>query len=210
MPLLEQSKTRVLMINCYTSYLNSIITLIRASVTAAAGLGNWKDGNVDPVAEINGRIFAIWLATGIVPNTITFDFGAWAVFFDHPKIRARMPGAELAVPDMAKLRNMFLKPGMTVDICETAMLTGGELGNTSATKKGIMQGSVYVFFNSPMPSQWDPSFCKVFSPAASLFTEIYAYEEAPHFTWFENDWTCQPQIVSSSLCARIDVTGAAG
>jgi ribosomal protein S1 len=78
----------------------------------------------------------------------------------------------------------------------------------SATKRGILGGSVFVMFSSPMPTVYDPSFMKTFAPAAQLFTEIFSYREEPHFDWFENDWTCDPQIVSAGLCKRLDVTGA--
>ena len=84
----------------------------------------------------------------------------------------------------------------------------GGLGNASATKQGVLGGSVLIFFNSPVATAYDPSFCKTFAPSANLFTEVYSYREEPHLDWFENDWTCQPKVVAPLLCKRIDVTGA--
>ena len=206
--LLEQSKTRTLMINCVMSHLAGIVTKIRASVSAIAGKGSWGDANVDPIAEINAQIKAVYLATGMVPNKCTIDFGAWCVLVDHPKVHERMPGADLATVTGPRVATLLANPDMEIEIVKTAGLTGGGLGNASATKRGVLRGSVYVFVSSDMATPYDPSFMKCFSPAGDLFTEIYTYREEPHFDWYENDWTCDVQVIGSSLCRRIDVDGA--
>jgi hypothetical protein len=59
-----------------------------------------------------------------------------------------------------------------------------------------------------MPTQYDPSFMKMFAQSANLFTEVYTYREEPHLTWYENDWTGQVVVVASTLCRSITVTGA--
>ena len=163
---------------------------------------------MDPIAEINGQIKAVYLATGMIPNQIVFDFGAWAVFSDNPNVLKRMPGADIAQVSPDRVSRLFVNPNAKVEIVETAALYGGGLGNSSATKRGILGGSVLILFNSPMATVYDPSFAKTFAPAAQLFTEIFSYREEPHFDWFENDWTCDPQVIASGLCKRIDVTGA--
>jgi hypothetical protein len=206
--LLEQGKTRTLMINCVISHLAYIVGLIKASISATANLGVWTDPNVDPIAQINAQIKAVWLATGVIPNNVVFDFGGWCIFSQHPKVLARMPGADVAYVTPARIQGLLVNPNAKITIAETAILSGGGLGNAAAGRQGILGGSVLVFFSSPMATQYDPSFMKCFSPSASLFTEVYSYEEQPHFTWFENDWTCHPAVVASSLCKRIDVTGA--
>ena len=208
MALLEQAKTRTLTINCLVAYLYHLVTLVKASVSATAGKGLWNDGNVDPIQELNDLIKAVYLATGMVPNTCLFDFGAWCVFSGNPKVAARMPGADVAQVSPERIQRLLVNPSMRVKIVETAMLTGGGLGNTAATRVGILGGSVLVYFSSPMATPYDPSFMKTFSPSASLFTEVYSYREEPHFDWYENDWQCDPEIVASALCKRIDVTGA--
>jgi hypothetical protein len=206
--LLEKSKTRTLQIMCVLALVNQIVTKIKADVSATANKGSWLDANVDPIAEINGLIKAVYLATGIVPNQVVFDFGAWCVFCDNPAVLKRMPGADLAQVNPERVSKLFVNPSARVEIVETATLYGGGLGNSAATKRGILGGSVFVMFSSPMPTIYDPSFAKTFAPAAQLFTEIFSYREEPHFDWFENDWTCDPQVVSAALCKRIDVTGA--
>lgn len=206
--LLEQSKTRTLTVNCYLSYLSDIITIVKAAVSAAAGKGAWNEANVDPIKELNEQIKAVWLATGILPNHVVMDFGAWSVLADNPLILKRMPGADIAQVSPARISKMLVNPNATIEVVETSVLYGGGLGNASSTKRGIVGGSALIFFNSPVPTQYDPSFCKSFTPSANLFTEVYTYREEPHLDWYENDWTCDVQVVASGLCKRIDVTGA--
>lgn len=206
--LVEQAKIRTLTINCAVSYLSAAVTTIKASVSAESGKGGWNSSSVDPIQEINALIKAVYLATGMIPNHVVFDFGAWCVFADNPKVLERMPGADVAQVNPARIAKLFANPNATVEIVETAILSGGGLGNASATRTGVLGGSVFVFFNSPMATQYDPSFCKTFSQTPKLFTEVYTYREEPHFDWYENDWASQVVVVASSLCKRIDVTGA--
>jgi hypothetical protein len=206
--LLEEAKTRTLMVSCSLSHLVNLITLVKAAVAAAAGKGDWGNPNVDPIQEINDQIKAVWLATGMVPNTVLIDFGAWCVLSGNPKVIARMPGADLASVTKERVGPLLVNPAARIEIVESAVNYGGGLGNSAATKRGVLQGSVLVFHSSLVPTEYDPSFAKTFAPSATLFTNIFTYREEPHFDWFENDWTCQPVVVSSGLCKRIDVTGA--
>jgi hypothetical protein len=206
--LVEQAKTRTLTISSVLSYLNAVVTAIKASISAEAGKGTWTNANVDPIQEINDLIKAVWLASGMVPNNVVIDFGAWCVLAGNKNVIARMPGADIAAVTPLRVQGMLVNPNVKITISTAAGLTGGGLGNAAATKQGVLAGSVLAFYNSDAATPYDPSFCKVFSPAANLFTEVYTYREEPHFDWFENDWQDDIQVVSSLLCKRIDVTGA--
>jgi hypothetical protein len=206
--LLEQSKTRTLTIASYLSYLAAVVAVIKAAVSATNGKGNWADPNVDPIHELNDQVKAVYLASGIVPNNVAMDFGAWCVLSGNPNVIKRMPGADIAAVTPVRVQGMLVAPNAKITVVETAGLTGGGLGNASATKQGILGGSVLTYFNATAATPYDPSFCKTFSPSASLFTEVYTYREEPHFDWFESDWEDDIQVVSSLLCKRIDVTGA--
>ena len=206
--LLDQAKTRTLTVNCLLSHLNQVLTVIKANVSAIAGQGKWNDGNVDPIAELNALIKAVWKASGVVPNNIAMDFGAYCVLASNPKVLARMPGADIASVTPARLKAMLINPNINFEIVETSMLTGGGLANPSASIAGAMGGSVLAFFNSPTATAYDPSFAKTFAPSANLFTEVYGYRQEPHLDWLENDWTSDVQVVSSKLCKRIDIVGA--
>lgn len=206
--LLEQAKTRTLTVNCLVSQLSTVLSVVKNAVAAVAGLGKWNEANVDPIAELNALIKAVWKASGVVPNTIVMDFGAWCVLSSNPKILARMPGADVAAVTSARLQKMLVNPNIKLEIVETSVLSGGGLGNAGATIQGALGGSVLAFFNSPTATVYDPSFAKCFSPSASLFTEVYGYRQEPHLDWLENDWTSDVQVVSSKLCKRLDVVGA--
>lgn len=207
MALLEQAKTRTLQINCLIAYLSRVIALIDASVTATAGKGAWNNNNIDPIEEVDSQIKAVWLALGLVPNRIMFDFGAWCVFKGNANVKKMFNGITAAIQPSA-VRGLFANPNADVEVVDTAVTTSGALGNSSATRQGVLGGKVYIFFSSPLATVYDPSFMKTFSPAQNLFTEIFSYREEPHLTWFENDWTCQPVVVSSGLCRSISVTNA--
>ncbi len=204
--MLEQGKTRTLTIACALSYLTHVTKLVKAAVSAKSKTGDWGNPNVDPIAEIDGLIVDIWKATGMLANHVVIDFGAWVKLRGNPNVLKKMPGADLATVSKERVQGLLVNPEASITIATTAVLTGGGLANTSATKEGVLSSSVLAFYNSAMPTEYDPSFCKTFAMSQQLFTEVYDYEQAPHLTWLENDWTCQPKIVSSSLCKRIDVS----
>ncbi len=204
--LLEQGKTRTLTVNCALSYLMHVVNLVRNNVSAESGKGDWGNPNVDPIAELDALIEAIWKATGMVPNNIVFDFGAWIKLRGNPNVKKYMPGADLARITTERVQGLLANPNARVRVVMTSILDGGGLANTSATKKGALSGSVLAFYNSDVASIYDPSFAKCFALTQQLFTEVYTYREEPHLEWIENDWTCQPQVVAPSLCKRIDVS----
>ncbi|MCO6401351.1 MAG: hypothetical protein J5I99_09005 [Verrucomicrobia bacterium] len=204
--LLEQAKTRTLTINCILSHLASVVSTVKASVSAVNGKGNWSGPNVDPINELDGQIEAMWNATGMVPNKLLLDFGAWIKLRNNPKVAARLAGSELAALTPEKLSALLAVP-VKVSIVTTAILAGGGLANPSATKAGALGAGVSLLLhNSDMPTQYDPSFCKTFAESENLFTEVYQYRQEPHLDWFENNWAAEVQVVAPALCRRIDVT----
>jgi hypothetical protein len=206
--LLEQAKTRTLTINCLVGYLSMLLTAAKASVSAESGKGTWANPNVDPIQELNDLIKAVFLASGMLPNVVMVDFGAWCVLSGNPKVLNRMPGADIAAVTPMRIQGMLVNPEAQIVLNDAAVLTGGGLANSSATRKGIMNGSVLAFYTSKAATTMDPSFMKTFAPTANLFSEVYSYREEPHFDWFENNWESDSQVISSLLCKRIDVTGA--
>jgi hypothetical protein len=203
--LLEQSKVRTLQINSVVAHLSSVIAKALAGVAAESGLGDWSDPNVDPIAEINTAIKAVWLKCGVVPNRVVMDFGAWTLLASNPLTLKRMPGADLTVVTPDRISALLMMPGVSVIVAETAVNAAGGFGNASATRTGVLSSNVLVFASSDMPTQYDPSFMKTFAPAPDLFTSVYTYDEQPHLTWYENDWTVDTQVVSALMAARITV-----
>lgn len=206
--LMEESRTQVLMANSYLATLGSVITAIDAAVTATAGKGGWGNANIDPVDELNAEIKAFFLGTGMLPNMLTFDFGAYCVFASHPKVKDRLAKAGLLQASPQAIAAMLVNPNINVEICDVAEFNAGGIGASTQTFKAVTGGKVYLHFTSGMPSAYDPSFAKIFSQAATLFTDVYTYREEPHVDWYETDWTAQVVIVASTLCRSISVDGA--
>jgi len=202
--LMEQGKVRTLTLACANSRLANVISTVKAGVAATAGKGTWTNPNTDPIVEIDSQIEAIWNATGMLPNTILMDFGAWLKLKDNPNIRDRMPGADLAVVNTDRMSALLAVPGIRVVVSEVAMYAN-RTAEAANTKSGALAGSCLIFYSSPMASQYDPSFCKTFSPSTTLFTDVFTYEEQPHLTWYENNWTDVVKVVGSALARRIDV-----
>lgn len=209
--LLEQSKTRTLTVNCAVAHAANVISTVNSSVSAVGGAGVWTDDSVDPVAEIDAQIEAIWRASGIMPNVVAFDFGAWLKFKNHKKVVARLVGAEVATLTTDRAQMLFANPNARVEVVDIAVLTGGGLGNSSASKTGLLGGNVYIFASSEnVATPYDPSFAKTFARSAQLFTGIQQFTEGANVTVLQNDWSADVQVVSSLLAKRISVTGANG
>lgn len=204
--LLEQAKVRTLTINCILSHLSAVVSKITSGVSVVAGKGNWTGPTVDPIAELDGQIEAMWKATGLVPNKLFLDFGAWLKLRNNPKVQARFVGGEMSVVTPERVSNLLAVPVQLV-IATSAVLSGGGLGNASATKAGALGENVALLaMNSDSPTQYDPSFCKTFAESANLFTEVYSYREEPHLDWYENNWAADVQVISASLARRLAIT----
>lgn len=204
--LLQQGKVRTLVVNSLLAHLNAITTAVLAGVSASSGKGNWSSATVDPIAELDGQIEAMWNAAGILPNNLVIDFGAWVLLRNHPLVTARMPGKAVAGLSPSDLTGLLSAPDCKVTVADVAVLTGGGLGNSAATKTGSFGKKALLFYSSPMATQYDPSFAKTFAPSSGLFTAVQTYNEAPNLEWYETDWTADVQVVSSLLCKRVDVT----
>jgi hypothetical protein len=193
------------MINCMMSYIADVVTKVKAGVAATAGKGDWQAANVDPIVEINDIMETVWSNTGIVPNCVAIDFAAWCRLKANTLVKKYFPGAAQLNITTDAVASLLINPNAKVKVVELCGLTGGGLANSSATRVGVLGGSVLAYYSNPMATPYDPSFAKTFSPAASLFTEVYSYREEPHLDWYENNWTCEPKVISSTLAGRIDV-----
>jgi hypothetical protein len=205
--LLEQAKTRTLICNAAESHLDKVMTTVRASVSAVSNKGEWSDPNVDPVLELDGQIEAIWLASGLLPNTLVLDFGAWMLLKNHPKVIARQPGAVVVGLKAEQLAAMLAAPGIRVEI-STGVKAATGFGNATKTKASALGGkSAWLMYTSIAPTQYDPSFCKSFSVSDEMFTNVTTYvEEQTRSDILAVDWSNDVQLISSLLVKRIDVT----
>ncbi len=203
--LLQEGKTRTLTISCLNSFLQHVISTAYAGISATASYGKWSEANVDPIAELDALIEAIWNATGILPNNLVIDFGAWLKLKNNPMVAKRMPGADLVTVTGERVAALLANPEMRITISDVAMYAS-RTDEAANTKKGALAGGVMMFHSAQNATQYDPSFMKSFTVSQNLFTEVYSYAEAPHVEWYENDWTVAVEVVAASLARRIAVT----
>jgi len=203
--LLQKGKTRTLTIGCLNSHLKNVIDVAFAAISASAGYGKWSEANSDPIVQLDALIESIWMATGMVPNNLVFDFGAWLKLKNNPNVAKRMPGADLATVSTSRIAALLATPDIRIMVNDVAMYAN-RTDEAANTKKGALAGSVMLFYSSEQATQYDPSFMKCFSPSENLFTEVYSYAEAPHTEWYENDWTSDVSVVAAALARRISVT----
>jgi hypothetical protein len=208
--ILEQAKTRTLVMSCLVGQIGVVVAAYQAALTAIAGKGDWGNANVDPIAELNAAIKAVYNASGIAPNFCAVDFGAWCLLASNPNVLKRMHGADLAEINENRIGALLVNPSCKITVVDTAALTSSYgLGNSSASMLSVLGGDVFVGYNSAIATPYDPSFCKTFAPTAELFTAVKKIRvEEEHSDVLEIDWTSDVEVVASALCKRITVSGA--
>jgi len=197
--ILQQAKIMELINLSYLSHVNEVVTVAKAGVTAAAGIGNWSSANVDPIAEIDAQLLNI--ARFRKPNQIIMDVGAWKLIKNNPLVNKRWIAS--GGPTLEQFAGVLLIPDIKIILTPVAINTLG-LGNASQSKKGIINNEVWCMYNSPTPSVFDSSFMKTFSVNKELFGGIAEYrDEGSASQVYYADWHAMPALVSTSLVARI-------
>ncbi len=202
---IEQSKVKTLVANGLLSHTAKVLNILNASVSAVGGKGVWSNAAVDPILEIDEQIESIATATGMMPSNIVFGLGAWRVFRHHPKIIARQPGAQQIGVNEAQAAKMLLYPSITIDVGIVSKDTkkfGAEKENVN-----LVGAEVYVFYNSPVPTQYDASFMKTFMPNGVAIDSVKMYRDEKNVSdVFATDWSEDIQVVSTELVRRISLS----
>lgn len=95
--ILREARVQNLVSQAGNSRLNETLTVLRAGVSASAEVWGGSD---DPVADIDGYMEAIANATGLIPNRVVFNLGAWSIFKNHAKVISRYPGSQKINPSI--------------------------------------------------------------------------------------------------------------
>lgn len=202
---LEESKVQTVLSTAVISHEDKVISTIKGAVSAVASVGVWSNpANNDPVVEIDAQIKAIATATGRMPNRIVFGLGAWAYFRQHSKVLARFPNAEVAGVSIEQARGLFLNP--SIEIRVGVLVKDTKFGAASA-KTNIVGDEVFIFFASPSPTIYDPSFAKSFTGKRGGVTAVRSYRDESARSDIEAvDWSEDIQVVGTALVKRITVT----
>ena len=200
---LEQAKTRVLLGAAARSHNNKVFAKINAAVAAEANLGEWSNADIDPVAQIDKLIGDMAIATGMMPNRLILDIAAWLTFRDHPKIKSRLSGIQVAVsPEQAV--GFFAAP---LQIRIGAMPKDANKEGKSKSNVSITANQVYLFYASQNPDVYDPSFAKTFKGGRGGVESVGRGREAtkPYdVLWV--DWSEDVQVISSACGKRLSIS----
>lgn len=203
--LLEESKIKTLLSATTLSHEDKVITKLKGGVAAVGGgTGVWSNAANDPVAEIDAQIEAIATATGVMPNRIAFGIGAWRVFRNHALVKARQPGAELIGLTPSQAVALMLNPAMELKV---GILSKDQTKFGAAKSAvNIVGAEVFIFYNSPTPTIYDPSFAKNFTTLRGSVDSVMTHREEPILDVHSVMWSEDPQVVSTALIRRLSIT----
>lgn len=202
--LLEESKIKTLLSATTLSHEKRCLDILKAGVSAVGSRGVWSNEANDPVAEIDEQIEAIATATGVMPNRIAFGIGAWRVFRNHAKVRARQPGAELIGLTPSQAVSMMLNPALELKVG----ILSADTTKFGAAKNAVnlVGAEVFLFYNSPTPTQYDPSFAKNFTTLRGSVDAVMSHREEPVLDVHTVMWSNDPQVVSTACIRRLTIT----
>jgi len=202
---LEQAKTAVLVNSAVLAHEYAVMTAIAAGVNAAAARGNWSNNDVDPIDQIDEQIEAIALATGLLPNRIAIGLGAWRILRTNAKTKARIQNVKTAGFGLDDFAACLLNPAMEARI-GTMVYSSTKMPAAKSTTR-IIGDNVYVFYASPSPSTYDPSFAKTFRGGMGSVDSVRTYRaESNRSDILAVDWSVDIQVVASSMCKRLTIT----
>lgn len=202
---LEEAKVKTLISTSVLSHEAHVFGKVLDGVPPVGGLGVWSNQDKDPVEELDEIIEQIATSTGVMPNRLVFGIGAWRVFRNHPKVKARQPGAELIGLTTDQAARMTLNPGIDIRIGllsrDTKKFGGGR------NVQNITGAHLLLFYNQDTPTQFDPGFMKTFTPRANMVDSIMEYrDDNNNSDVFKTNWEVDVQVISQLLVRRIDLS----
>jgi hypothetical protein len=202
---LEQAKIKTLISAAVTSHERKVMVAAAASISATGSTGVWSPTETnDPIADIDGVMYTIATATGMLPNTIIFGLAAWNRFKTSSKTRARFPGATIQSISPGMISGLFLNPAVRILLSPMAYDTA-KWGATKSNS-GIVGSDVWVCHSSASPTVYDNSFMKTFRAGRNggSVQSVRTYrDESARSTVYAVDWSEDIKVVSSASCARI-------
>lgn len=202
--ILEESKIKTLLTSTSLSHEDKVFAMVKNSVAATGGVGVWSTATNDPVDELDAQIEAISTATGMMPNRIVFGLGAWRAFRKHPLVKARQPGAELLGLTKAQAAALLLNPEIEIRVG----LLSKDTTKFGAAKNAvnIVGAEVFIFYASPTPTIYDPSFAKNFTTLNGSVDAVLTHREEPVLDVHTVLWSEDPEVVSATCGRRLTIS----
>lgn len=197
--ILREARVQNLVSQAGNSRLNETLTVLRAGVSASAEVWGGSD---DPVADIDGYMEAIANATGLIPNRVVFNLGAWSIFKNHAKVISRYSGSQKINPSINDVGSLFLNPNarcmVSTAIKDTAM-------NATTTKSKALGTEVWVYFAEDNSNMFDNSAFKTFRVQANPFGGVRVLPK-DFGEKIITEWTEAAYVNNAAAAARLTVT----
>lgn len=202
---LQQAKTSVLVTTATLSHEDKVLALVKAGVGAVADRGNWSNADIDPIDQIDEQIKAIAEATGMLPNRIALGLGAWYLLRKHPKVKARIAGIKVGSFSVQDFAANLLNP--SIDIRVGVLVKDAAKFPKAKAAANILGDECFIFFNSPSPTTYDPSFAKTFKGGSGSITSVRTYrDEGARSDILAVDWSEDVQVVATGMVRRLSVS----
>lgn len=201
--MLRESKIRTLVSRNALSREQRVYQAYADGTSAESGLGVWTDDDKDPIDEINSVVTSLALATGIAKIHLVVALNALQQLGKHPKVLARLPGAQLVNVTASVLEKLLLIP-VTVHV--GMMPISLEKTGKTASKTFIGSAKIYALISQPNPSPFDPSAAKTFTTRLGQVEGVGFVDKPPFSEINYMAWSEDIKLTGTQCVKRIDVT----
>lgn len=194
--MLRQSRINSLVGTQIRSRADTVMTAIKAAVSATGSIGVWSSATNNPIDDIDSQIEAISNAISMEPNFIVFGTSAWRVFKNHPKVLAANDGRAVG---LANAGSLFMAENIQV---RTAALSK-DVNKFGAAKSAVnlVGAEVWIFYKEELPTLDDMSFAKTLRVRGDAVDSVQTYIEHGDVEVLSLNWT-EKVIVPSTPSAR--------
>lgn len=197
--ILREARVRNLVSQAGNSRLDETLTVLRAGVSASAEVWGGSD---DPVADIDGYMETIANATGLLPNRVVFNLGAWSTFKNHAKVISRYPGSAKVNPSINDVGSLFLNPNAQ---CMVSTAIKDTPLNATTSKTKALGTEVWIYFAEENSNQFDASAFKTFRVQMNPFGQVRAIQK-DFGEKIITEWTEAAYVNNAAAAARLTIT----
>lgn len=197
--ILREARVQNLVSQAGNSRLNETLTVLRAGVSATAAI--WGAA-ADPVAEIDAIMEAVANSTGLIPNRVVFNLGAWSIFKNHAKVISRFPGTQKINPSINDAGSLFLNPNAR---CMVGTAIKDTSLNSATVKSKALGTEVWVYFAEENSNMFDNSAFKTFRVQANPFGGVRVLPK-DFGEKIITEWTEAAYVNNPAAAARLAVT----
>lgn len=201
--LLGEGRVGNLVSQAGNSRLSETLAVLRAGVSADAEV--WGSAN-DPIEDIDTYMKAVADTIGMVPNRVVFSLGAWAIFKNAEKVKARITAGNSKTKDAVVMLNdvgaLLLNPDTQVMVSTTVF--DSKL-NATTSKANALSNEVWIYYAADNANTFDASAFKTFRIQANPFGGVRVLPKdfgEKHIV----EWTEAAYVNNASAAKRLTIT----